>query len=408
MAKKIQKVWGEVIHDSRGDETIQVSLETDSKIVATSAVPAGKSKGKYEAKVVTPQDAVKIIEQDLQKRLFNFDVTQQRALDQLMINEDGTPDKSRLGANTMLGISMAASRAAAQELNMPLYEYIGSFVGRKSFKIPVPMMNLINGGKHAENNLEIQEFMVIPNRIKGYHSQLSAGKMIFSTLGQLLRVESPFLPIGDEGGYAPTLDTNEMALGFLVQAIKESGYKVESEISLGIDVAGASIAGTFDMSAKNYMAMFENFPIMSIEDPFDEEDWASWADLNKQLVTWNINKKPLMVVGDDIFVTNKARLEKGIEQGSANTILIKLNQAGTVSETIDVIETAHKAGFVTIVSHRSGETLDDYIADFAVGTGSQFIKSGCPNDNHPERLTKYRRLLEIEKELQIEPHASTT
>ena len=395
---KIKRVWGEVIHDSRGDETIQVSIETDADVLTSAAVPSGKSKGKYEAKTVTPQVAVKTIEL-ISSKLVGFDVTHQRALDQLLINEDGTADKAKFGGNTILGISMAASRAAAQELKIPLYKYIGKIVGKASYKIPVPMMNLINGGQHADNNLEIQEFMIVPNKVREYHNQLSAGKMVFSTLGQLLKVDTPFLPIGDEGGYAPMLDTNEMAMGYLIQAIKDSGYEAGEEISLALDVAASSLPPTFSPSIENYLNMLDNFPLLSIEDPFGEEDWANWIELRKQVKKRNISDKPLFIVGDDLFATNKKLLERGIKEDAANAILIKLNQIGTVSETIDVVEEAHKAGFITIVSHRSGETLDDYIADFAVGVGSQMIKTGCPNDNHPERITKYRRLLQIENEI---------
>lgn len=396
---KIVEIFGEVIHDSRGDDTVQATVKTDGGKIGSAAVPAGASKSAFEAKVVEPAQAVENIKQKIAPELIGKEVFDQRGLDQMMIKIDGTPDKSGLGANAILAVSMAITRAAAAEKGMPLYRYIGELDNRTGFTIPVPMFNLINGGKHADNNLDIQEFMVIPDRVEGYHNQLSAGKLVFSTLGQLLKQESVFLPTGDEGGYAPNLDTNEMAFDYLVKAIKESGYKPWDEVSLALDVAASSLPPTFEISPKRYLGILRDFPVLSIEDPFVEDDWASWAEFYKEMEQSNPTTKKLMLVGDDVFATNPERLKKGIESSAANAILVKLNQIGSVTETMDVVDIARQAGYINIISHRSGETLDDFIADFAVGVGAQFIKTGAPNDSHPERMSKYRRLLIIEQEL---------
>ncbi|HUD20911.1 MAG TPA: phosphopyruvate hydratase [Candidatus Saccharimonadales bacterium] len=396
---KITDVLGEVIHDSRGENTVQVTVTSDNGKVGSSAVPAGKSVGTFEAKTIDPVNAVEMIANEIRPKIIGRDPAEQESLDRFLIELDGTPDKRRLGANTVLGISMAASRVAAQELNLPLYRYLGGLSNRQGFTLPTPMMNVINGGKHADNNLDIQEFMIVPDRVSGYHNQLSAGKLIFSTLNQLIRGEATTVPIGDEGGYAPDLDTNEMALELLVNAIKKSNYRPWDEVSLALDVAASCLPATFEISPKHYLGMMNDFPIISIEDPFDEEDWKSWHDFKEEMDRTNSSTKKLMLVGDDLFATNPERLKKGIEEDVANAILIKLNQIGSVTETIQVVEMAQKAGYIVIISHRSGETLDDYIADLAVGLGAQFIKCGAPNDSHPERMAKYRRLLSIEQEL---------
>lgn len=395
----IKTIVGQVIHDSRGDDTIQVTVTTDSGKTGSSAVPAGASKGAHEAKTVDPTKSVEFIAQEIAPALTGKDPFDQAGIDKIMNDLDGTPDKNRLGANTILGVSLAVSRAAAAEKGKELYQYIGELDKRSGFTIPTPMFNLINGGKHAENNLDIQEFMVIPDRVNEYHNQLSAGKLIFSTLGQLLRGDAVFLPTGDEGGYAPNLDTNEIALDMLVQAIKQSGYQPWEEVSLGLDVAASSVAATFEVSPKRYLGLIHDFPILSLEDPFGEEAWEDWATFRQGMEDSNATSKKLLLIGDDIFATNPARLKKGIETKAANAILVKLNQIGTLTETLQVVETARAAGYIIIVSHRSGETLDDYIADFSVGINAQFIKTGAPNDAHPERMAKYRRLLTIEQQL---------
>lgn len=402
---KIKTIVGEVIHDSRGDATLQVTVETDGGKVGAAAIPAGKSVGTFEAKVVDPAQSVAIIAKQFVPLLVGKDPLDQAEVDAAMITLDASPDKSKLGANTMLGVSLAVSRAAAAEKGQELYQYIGELDHRQGFSLPMPMFNLINGGKHADNNLDIQEFMVVPDKVVGYHNQLSAGKLIFSTLGQILRGDGVFVPIGDEGGYAPNLDTNEIALDLLLKAIKQSGYKPWDEVSLALDVAASSLPATFEVSVKRYIGLINDYPILSLEDPFGEEDWQNWADFHSQMGKQNASNKKLLLVGDDLFVTNSDRLKKGIEMNAANAILVKLNQIGTLSETLQVVEQARQAGYIIIVSHRSGETLDDYIADFAVGIGAQFIKTGAPNDAHPERMTKYRRLLTIEDQLAAAKHA---
>jgi len=396
---KIVRVWGDIIHDSRGDQTVQATVQTDSGLIGSSAIPAGASKGAYEAATVDTAQAVKNINEIIDSAVRGIEVTDQAGIDQKLLELDGTANKSKLGANSILGVSMSASRAGAKSRNLELYEYIGLIDNRSSFTIPIPMFNLINGGKHAENNLDIQEFMVIPDRIKGYHNQLSAGQLIFTTLGQILDADHVVRSFGDEGGYAPNLDTNEMACDYLVRAIKDSGYKKWDEVSIGLDVAASSVSPTFDMTPSRYLGFLQDFPILSLEDPFPEEDWDNWSRFLGQVEKTIASDKKLLLVGDDLFVTNPDRLARGIAENSANAILVKLNQIGTVTETLAVVEMARKAGMVVIVSHRSGETLDDYIADFAVGIGAQFIKTGAPNENHPERMTKYRRLITIEQKL---------
>jgi enolase len=395
----IKEITSEVIHDSRGDETIQVTVVTDTGKIGSAAIPAGKSKGTYEAKTVDPKVAIKLIADEVGPLLVGHDIFDQAGIDRKMIEADATVDKRRLGANTILGTSLAVSRAAAAEKNVSLYRYIGELDNRRGFTLPIPMMNLINGGKHAENNLDIQEFMVVPDRVTDFHNQLSAGKLIFSTLGQKLKGDSVFLPTGDEGGYAPNLDTNEMALELLVRAIKDSGYQPWEEVSLALDIAATNLPVTFEVSAKRYLGLMGDYPILSLEDPFAEEDWDLWMQFRDQIEKSNATTKKLMLVGDDLFVTNPVRLKKGIEMSAANAILLKVNQIGSLTETLQVVDMARNAGFIMVVSHRSGETLDDYIADLAVGIGAQFIKTGAPNDSHPERMSKYRRLLAIEQEL---------
>jgi len=395
---KIFRIWGDIIHDSRGDPTVQASVQTDNNTVGSAAIPAGASKGAFEASIVEASQAVKNITEFIEPVLRGLEVTDQRLIDQKMLDLDGTDNKSKLGANSILGVSMAAARAGAKTTEQELYRYIAALDDRKSFKLPIPMFNLINGGKHATNNLDIQEFMVVPDRVGGYHNQLSAGQLIFTTLGQILDADKINRTFGDEGGYAPNLDTNEMACDYLVRAIKDSGYKKWDEVSLALDVAASNVPPTFDMTPSRYLGFLQDFPILSLEDPFPEESWEDWSKFLLQMEKSIATDKKILLVGDDLYVTNPQRLQRGINEKSTNAVLVKLNQIGTVSETMTVIEMA-RAGMVTIVSHRSGETLDDFIADFAVGMGAQFIKSGAPNEAHPERMTKYRRLLTIERQL---------
>ena len=396
---KIFRVWGDVIHDSRGDLTVQATVQTDNNIVGSAAIPAGASKGVFESAIVDTDQAVKNITEFIEPALRGMEVTNQRLIDQTMIELDGTNNKSKLGTNSVLGVSMAAARAGAKTTEQELYRYIAELDDRQSFSLPIPMFNLINGGKHATNNLDIQEFMVVPDRINGYHNQLSAGQLIFTTLGQILEADHISRSFGDEGGYAPNLDTNEMACDYLVRAIKDSGYKKWDEVSLGLDVAADNVSPTFDMTPSRYLGFLQDYPILSLEDPFPEENWEDWSKFLLQVEKSIATDKKILLIGDDLYVTNPQRLQRGINEKSTNAILVKLNQIGSVSETMTVIEMARAAGMVTIISHRSGETLDDFIADFAVGMGAQFIKSGAPNEAHQERMTKYRRLLTIERQL---------
>lgn len=396
----VKQIIGQVIHDSRGDATIQVNVVTDSGKVGSAAIPAGVAVGLFEAKNIDPVKSVEVLDKEVAPVVVGKDPTDQAGIDKLMIELDGTADKSRLGANTILAVSMAVSRAAAAEKGMELYRYIGELDKRQGFNIPIPMFNLIDGGKHAENNLDIQEFLVVPDRVPGYHNQLSAGKLIFSTLGQLIRGSAVTVPTGDEGGYAPNLDTNEMAIDLLVQAIKTSGYKPWEEVSLALDVAADSLPPTFEITNRRYLGLMKDYPILSLEDPFGQKEWAAWTSLHQEMEGSNATTKKLLLIGDDLFASNKDRLKKGIQEHAANAILIKTNQIGTITEALATIEIARSAGYVVIVSHRSGETLDDYIADFSVGVSAQFIKTGAPNDSHPERMSKYRRLLAIEQQLE--------
>ncbi len=396
---KIFRVWGDVIHDSRGDTTVQATVQTDGNVTGSAAIPAGASKGAFEAAIVEPNQAVSNISNFIEPVLRGVEITDQRLIDQKMLDLDGTGNKSKLGANSILGVSMAAARAGAKTTEVELYRYIAALADRQSFTVPIPMFNLINGGKHATNNLDVQEFMVVPDRISGYHNQLSAGQLIFTTLGQILESDRIDRSFGDEGGYAPNLDTNEMACDYLVRAIKDSGYKKWEEVSLALDVAASNVSPTFDMTPSRYLGFLQDFPILSLEDPFPEESWEDWSKFLLQMEKSIATDKKLLLVGDDLYVTNPQRLQRGITEKTTNAVLIKLNQIGSVSETMTVMEMARTAGMVTIVSHRSGETLDDFIVDFAVGMGAQFIKSGAPNETHPERMTKYRRLLAIERQL---------
>lgn len=397
----IKEISGEIIHDSRGEETIQVTVITDSDKVGSAAVPSGKSKGTFEAKAIEPSLALKNIKDKIEPALIGKDIFEQEELDARMIKLDGTDDKHYLGANAILGVSLAISRAAAAEKDMPLYRYIGHLCDRQGFSVPIPMMNLINGGLHAKNNLDIQEFMVVPDRLAGFRDQLSAGKLIFAALGRLLKDGATSLPFGDEGGYAPNFDSNEAALDALQKAIKEAGYSPWNEVSMALDLAATDLPEKFEISPKRYLSLFSDYPILSMEDPFAEDNWKDWSEFRMTLEKWNTSNKKLLLVGDDLFVTNYKRLEKGIETKAANAILLKLNQVGSLSETLKVADLARSAGMFLVVSHRSGETLDDYIADLAVGIGAQFIKAGAPNEKHPERMKKYERLLKIEQELHV-------
>jgi enolase len=407
---EIVDIVGREVLDSRGNPTVEVEVILGSGIIGSAIVPSGASTGKREALELRDGDkkrfhgkgvlkAVKNIDSKIAPRLRGMESADQALLDGIMISMDGTENKSKLGANAILGVSMAICNASAQELNMPLYRYIGGINARQ---LPVPMMNIMNGGAHADNNLDIQEFMIMPAGVKDFASALRAGAEIFQTLKSLLKKKGLNTSVGDEGGFAPNLNSNEEALAIIMQAIAQSGYKPGVDVLLALDVASSELfeKGKYkfegrEMSSKEiadyYEAMSAKYPIWSIEDGMAENDWDGW-----KLLTGKLGKK-VQIVGDDIFVTNTKIFREGISKGIANSILIKLNQIGTVTETIDAIEMAKRARYTAVISHRSGETEDTMIADLAVACNTGFIKTGSLSRS--ERIAKYNRLLRIEQEL---------
>ncbi|MHC1788213.1 phosphopyruvate hydratase [Solidesulfovibrio sp.] len=409
----IAAVWAREILDSRGNPTIEVEVTLESGASGRAAVPSGASTGSREALEMRDQDAgryggkgvtkaVENVQGELAETIIGMDALQQVAIDNLMIDTDGTDNKSRLGANAILGVSLAVCRAAANYLGLPLYQYIG---GINSKVLPVPMMNIINGGAHAPNNLDIQEFMIIPLGARTFADALRMGAETFHTLKALLAADGHMTAVGDEGGFAPNLKSHDEAFQYIVKAIEQAGYRPGSEISLAIDAAASEFYkdGKYVLSGENkslsseemvaYLADFaDRYPLISIEDGLAESDWEGWKKL-----TYELGER-IQLVGDDIFVTNPDILAEGIDQGIANSILIKLNQIGTVTETLDTIEMAKQAAYTTVVSHRSGETEDSFIADLAVAVNAGQIKTGslCRSD----RMAKYNQLLRIEEELE--------
>jgi len=405
----ITDVHAREIIDSRGNPTVEVEVFLASGVSGSAAVPSGASTGTREAlelrdggkrfhgKGVT--NAVGNILKSIAPQLRGIDSCDQTYIDNLMIELDGTKNKSRLGANALLGVSLAVCRASAEEAGMPLYKYIG---GCNAKELPVPMMNILNGGAHADNNLDIQEFMIMPAGFKDFASALRAGVEVFHSLKGLLKKKGLNTAVGDEGGFAPNLKGNEEAILLVMDAIKMSGYKPGKDIYIALDAAASEFYSgqgyTFEgktVSSERMVSYYENligkYPILSIEDGFSEKDWPGW-----KLMTRRLGEK-VQIVGDDIFVTNTEILKRGIMEGIANSILIKLNQIGTVTETLDAIETAKRAGYTAVISHRSGETEDTTIADLAVACNTGFIKTGSLARS--ERVAKYNRLLRIEEEL---------
>ena len=400
------------ILDSRGFPTVEVDVHLDSGVLGRAAVPSGASTGTHEALELRDGDmsryhgkgvmqAVQNVEDEIHDTLCGLDATDQRLIDQAMIDLDGTPNKSRLGANAMLGVSMAVARAAAEELDLPLYRYLG---GVAAHRLPMPQMNVINGGAHADNPLDVQEFMIVPVSATETKEAVRMGSEVFHSLKKLLKDQGLSTSVGDEGGFAPALKSADHALELLLQAIENAGYKPGEEIALALDVAATEFyrdnhyhmegeGKVLDSAGmiKYYEALVEKYPIISIEDALAEDDWFGWTELTKKL------GKKVQLVGDDLFVTNPKRIERGIRKGAANAVLIKLNQIGTLTETLDAVELAHRSGYKTVISHRSGETEDTFIADLAVATGSGQIKTGSLSRS--ERLSKYNRLLRIEEEL---------
>ncbi|MBU4321511.1 MAG: phosphopyruvate hydratase [Nitrospinae bacterium] len=405
----ITDVHAREIIDSRGNPTVEVEVFLSSGVSGSAAVPSGASTGtrevlelrdggkRFHGKGVT--NAVRNVLKGIAPQLRGIDSCDQTYIDNLMIEIDGTKNKSRLGANAILGVSLAVCKASAEEAGMPLYRYIG---GCNAKELPVPMMNILNGGAHADNNLDIQEFMIMPAGFKDFASALRAGVEVFHNLKSILKKKRLNTSVGDEGGFAPDLKGNEEAIMLVMDAIKMSGYKPGKDIYIALDVAasefysgkGYNFEGrkvSSDRMVSYYENLIDKYPILSIEDGLSENDWAGW-----KLLTQRLGKK-VQLVGDDVFVTNTEILKKGIKDGIANSILIKLNQIGTLTETLDAIEMAKRAGYTAIISHRSGETEDTTIADLTVACNTGFIKTGSLARS--ERVAKYNRLLRIEEEL---------
>ena len=410
----ITDVIAREVLDSRGNPTVEVEIYTDSGAFGRAIVPSGASTGEHEAHELRDGDssryegkgveqAVEHVNGEIAEALWGYDVRDQLSIDKELIDLDGTPNKSRLGANAILGASMACARAAADYLDLPLYHYLGGF---NSKLLPTPMMNILNGGSHADNNIDFQEFMIMPVGAESFKEAVRMGAEVFHALKRVLKEKGLNTSVGDEGGFAPDLSSNEEALEMIVKAIESAGYKPREEIKLAIDVAASEFydkeKGLYNLSSENrtlkaeelvslYEELVEKYPIISIEDGLDENDWDGF-----KLMTEKLGDK-IQIVGDDLFVTNTEKLEKGIQKGIANSILIKVNQIGTLTETFDAIEMAKKAGYTAVISHRSGETEDTIIADIAVATNAGQIKTGSLS--RTDRVAKYNQLLRIEDQL---------
>ena len=410
---EIINVYAREILDSRGNPTVEAEVTLFSGITGRAAVPSGASTGEHEMLELRDGDKKRFLGKGVMKAVNNvinkigpeiigMDSLNQREVDYTMISLDGTPNKGALGANAILGVSMACAKAAAEAMELPLYKYIGGTIAKD---IPVTMMNIINGGQHADNNVDIQEFMIMPIGSKNFKEGLRMSAEVFHTLKSVLKGKGYNTSVGDEGGFAPNLKSNEEAFIVIVEAIEKAGYKPGKDICIAIDPAASAFFenGKYVMAAekkpnktaadmvKFYQDMVKKYPIVSIEDGLAEDDWDGW-----KLLTDALGSK-IQIVGDDIFVTNKKRLEKGIAMGVANSILIKLNQIGTLTETMETIQRAKEAGYTTVISHRSGETEDSYMADVAVAANCGQIKSGSLSRS--ERLAKYNQLLRIEEQL---------
>jgi len=416
MFTTIVDVTAREILDSRGNPTVEVDVLLEDGSFGRAAVPSGASTGAYEA--IELRDtrakrymgkgvagAIKNVNEIIAPEILGMDATAQEELDQLMIGLDGTANKAKLGANAILGVSLAVAKAAAESANLSLYRYLG---GCNANIVPVPMMNIINGGKHADNNVDFQEFMIMPTGAKDFPQALQMGAEVFHTLKKVLAQKGYVTSVGDEGGFAPMLKTNEEALEVVMTAIKKAGYKPGKDISIALDPASTEMYDSktktyrffksdpkkkvsSDAMIKHWSQWVDKYPVISIEDGLAEDDWAGWTKLNKQI------GEKVQLVGDDLFVTNTKRLTKGIELNCANSILIKLNQIGTLTETFEAVNMARRAGWTAVISHRSGETEDTTIADLAVATGVGQIKTGsmCRTD----RICKYNQLLRINEEL---------
>lgn len=408
----IEDIVAREILDSRGHPTIEVDVYIEDGPMGRASVPSGASTGAHEAVELRDGDedryggkgvltAVDNVNEKIAPELINMDVLMQRAIDEVMIDLDDTENKGDLGANAILGVSLACARAAADCLKIPLYQYIG---GVNAYHLPVPMMNILNGGKHADSNVDIQEFMVLPVGAESFTEALQMGSEVFHALRKVLKARGLGTGYGDEGGFAPNLPSNEEAVKVIMEAIEKAGYTPGEDIYLGLDCAATEYYsdGKYHLKGDNkvlsgdemidyYARWVDHYPILSIEDGCSEDDWETWGKLTEKL------GGHVQLVGDDLFVTNTKRLQQGISTGTANSILIKVNQIGTLSETLDAIEMAKRAGYTAVISHRSGETEDSTIADIVVATNAGQIKTGAPN--RTDRVAKYNQLLRIEEEL---------
>ena len=405
----ISDVRAREILDSRGNPTVEVEVTLDDDSVGRAAVPSGASTGAFEAAELRDGDerylgkgvikAVIAVEDEIMPAVIGFDATDQRFIDDTMIALDGTPNKGRLGANAILGVSMAVAKAAAQSAGLPLYRYIG---GPNAHVLPVPMMNIINGGAHADSDVDFQEFMIAPVGADSFHDALRMGAEVYHSLKSVLKSNGLSTGLGDEGGFAPNLPSNRAALELISEAITKAGFKLGSDVALAMDVAATEfykdgnyhVEGTARSTEKMielYAQLVKDFPIVSIEDPLAEDDWDSWVHFTAAM------GDQIQIVGDDHYVTNTERIAKGIELKSANALLVKVNQIGTLTETAESVDMAHRAGFATMMSHRSGETEDTTIADLAVAFNCGQIKSGAPARS--DRVAKYNQLLRIEEDL---------
>jgi enolase len=406
----IEGIVAREILDSRGNPTIEVTVGLDDGTVASAAVPSGASTGAFEAAELRDGDsaryggkgvtrAVDNVNERIMEELIGYEATDQRLVDQMLRDLDGTPNKSELGANAILGVSLAVAKAAANSAGLSLYRYLG---GPNAHLLPVPMMNILNGGAHADSNVDIQEFMIAPIGAPTYREAVRAGAEVYHALKSVLKQKGLSTGLGDEGGFAPNLPANAAALDLIAEAVQAAGLTLGTDIVLALDVAATEFYGDggylFEGTAKSadeltayYAKLVQDYPIVSIEDPLAEDDWAGWASLTAQL------GDRLQIVGDDLFVTNPERIGRGIAERAANALLVKVNQIGSLTETFEAVELAHRAGFRCMMSHRSGETEDTTIADLAVATGCGQIKAGAPA--RTDRTAKYNQLLRIEDEL---------
>ena len=406
----ITAVHARQILDSRGNPTVEVEVLLEDGAFARAAVPSGASTGEWEAVERRDGDksvylgkgvlgAVKSVIEEISEEIIGIDAADQRTVDQAMIALDATNNKGKLGANAILGVSLAVAKAAAESADLPLYKYLG---GPNAHVLPVPMMNIINGGSHADSNVDIQEFMIAPIGFENYSDALRAGVEVYHSLKSVLHDRGLSTGLGDEGGFAPNLESNAAALDLIIEAIEKAGYKPGEQVALALDVASSEFYndGAYDFEGQKksaeemsayYADLVAKYPLVSIEDPLDENDWAGYKTLTEQI------GEKVQIVGDDLFVTNPERLEKGINEGAANALLVKVNQIGSLTETLDAMELAQRSEYRCMVSHRSGETEDVTIADLAVATNAGQIKTGAPARS--ERVAKYNQLLRIEEEL---------